>query len=105
MVQTTNKNIKIVKNFKKNLEKFGIEKMIFFGSRARGDFNSDSDFDIIAVSKNFEGIKLSERPLKVYLSWNEDFPLEVICYTPEEFLRLKEKIGIVQEAVREGIEI
>src|SRR3989344_4783109 len=103
MVQTTDNNLKIVKKFKRNLRKFGVERLIFFGSRVRGDFNQESDFDIIAISKKFKEIKWYERPLNLYLNWKEDYPLEIICYTPEEFERLKKKIGIVREAVKEGI--
>ncbi len=101
MVQTTNKNLSIIKEFKKNIEKFGIERVIFFGSRARGDFNKDSDFDIIAISKNFKDVKWHRRPLEIYLNWDYGYSLEVLCYTPEEFERLKKKIGIVREAVKE----
>ena len=105
MVQTTNKNIALIKKFKKKLEKLGIDRVIFFGSRARGEFNSESDFDILAISKNFKGVKWHKRPLKIYLAWKENNPLEVLCYTPEEFEKGKKQIGIIQEAIKEGIEI
>jgi len=103
MVQTTNKNIEIIKKFKKTLEKFGVEKIIFFGSRIKGTFNQESDFDIIVISKNFKGIRWHKRVLNIYLNWKENLPLEVLCYTPEEFEKKKKQIGIVQEAVKEGI--
>ena len=31
--------------------------------------------------------------------------MDILCYTPEEFEKLKKRIGIVQEAVKEGIEV
>ncbi len=105
MVQTTNKNLNLIKKFKKKLEKLGMDRILFFGSRAKGTFNSESDFDIIVISKNFKGVKWHKRPLKIYLAWKENKPLEVLCYTPEEFEEEKKQIGIVQEAVKEGIEI
>lgn len=105
MVQTTNKNLELIKKFKKKLKKLSIDKIIFFGSRANGTFNSESDFDIIVISKNFKGIKWHKRPLNIYLAWKENKPLEVICYTPEEFEKKKKQIGIVKTAVEEGIEI
>jgi len=104
-VQTTNKNLDLIKKFKKKLEKLWVDRVIFFGSRTRGTFNSESDFDIIVISKNFEGVKWHKRSLKIYLAWKGDKPLEVLCYTPEEFEEEKKQIGIVQEAVKEGIEI
>jgi hypothetical protein len=105
MVQTTNKNLEIIKKFKKKLEKIGVNKIIFFGSRTKGTFDPESDFDIIVISKNFEGVKWNERPLNIYLAWKEKKPLEVLCYTPEEFEKKKKQIGIVKTAVKEGIEV
>jgi len=105
MVQTTNQNLRIIKEFKKKLKKLGVDRIIFFGSRANGTFNSESDFDIVAISKNFNGIKWHKRSLKIYLAWKENKPLEVLCYTPDEFEKLKNKMTIVKIAAEEGIEI
>ena len=105
MVQRKNKNIEIIRKFKKKIDKKGTDKIIFFGSRARGSYNKESDFDIIVISDKFNNISLYKRPLEIYLSWEEDYPLEVLCYTPKEFEKKKKQIGIVQEAVKEGIVI
>jgi predicted nucleotidyltransferase len=105
MVQRKNRNIEIARNFKKNIKGIKISKFLLFGSRAKGEEKRDSDFDIIVVSEDFKGKRWNRRPLEVYLSWNENKPLELLCYTPEEFNQLKNKITIVREAVREGIEI
>ena len=103
MVQKQNKNINILKKFKKELKEIEISKLILFGSRARGDFEKDSDFDILIISKKFKGVKWNERSLNIYLSWKEKAPLEVLCYTPKEFEKGKKQVGIIQEAVKEGI--
>lgn len=105
MIQTTNKNLEIIRKFKKKLGKLGINKLIFFGSRAKGTFNQESDFDIIVTSEKFKGIQWNKRSFEIYKNWNEDYALEVLCYTPEEFNRLKSQITIVKNAVKEGIEI
>jgi len=105
MVQRKNKNIEIIRKFKKKIDKKGTDKIIFFGSRARGSYNKESDFDIIVISDKFNNISWYKRPLEIYLSWEEDYPLEVLCYTPKEFEKKKKQIGIVQEAVKEGIVI
>ncbi|MGK0209672.1 MAG: hypothetical protein ACI83O_000954, partial [Patescibacteria group bacterium] len=34
--------------------------------------------------------------------WTAEVDLEVIGYTPEEFLRMQKRMGIVQQAVKEG---
>jgi len=81
-------------------------KIIFFGSRIRGDYLKDSDYDIIVISKAFKGEHFTKRSTEVLRTlWNAgvagDF--EVLCYTPEEFERKKKSLGIVKEALREGI--
>lgn len=106
MVQRTNKNIKLVQKFKKNINKsIKVDKLILFGSRAKGNFHRYSDFDLIIISPDFKGVPWYKRPAKFYMIWNEDYPIEILCYTPEEIKRRIDKVGIVSEAVKEGIEI
>ena len=82
-----------------------IDKMILFGSRAYGKPSRWSDFDLIVVSKKFSGIKSYKRARKLYDCWNLDYPVDFLCYTDEEFDRLKERMTVVKEAVKKGIEI
>ncbi len=83
-----------------------ISKMIFFGSRAKGTAKSKwSDVDLIMVSKKFKEIISYKRARGFRNYWNLDYPVDFLCYTPEEFNKLKNQITIVREAVREGIEI
>ena len=100
------KHIDMLKEFKKNLsEKVTIDKLILFGSRATGKPHRWSDFDLIIVSKEFEKKKSRYRAIGFYKYWDLDYPVDFLCYTPEEFNKLKNQITIVREAVREGIEI
>lgn len=105
MVQTTAKNLKIIKNYFKKLKKIGVERIVFFGSRAKGNFHNDSDFDLIVVSKKFENLRQGNRVLLGYRLWKNDFALELLCYTPEEFEERKNGLNIVNEALKTGIEI
>ena len=41
--------------------KYELTQAIFFGSRARGDFLVDSDYDIILVSPDFKGVFFRQR--------------------------------------------
>ena len=94
------------RNFVKKLRKvLKIDLAVLFGSRARGDYLEDSDYDVLIVSSDFRG-KIVERVSGLYDYWDY-FPLdiEVLCYTPEEFEKMKGRIGIVQEALKEGIVI
>ena len=84
---------------------FSIDKFIIFGSRARGDYFLDSDIDLIVVSKDFEDINFRKR-MGILLEWWEGpVDLEVLCYTLQEFERKKKQIGIVKQAVKDGIDL
>lgn len=107
MVQKTN-NLKLVQAFKRILVGKGrtkIDQLILFGSRAKGTFSRYSDFDMILVSPDFEGVPWYKRATKLYLLWKEDYPIELLCYTPEEIARKKDVPGIVAEALRTGISV
>lgn len=98
--------IKKLQEFKKQVNKdFYLSKMVFFGSRASGKPHRDSDIDLILVSPNFKKLDFIERGAKMYDYWSLDYPVDFLCYTPEEFERKKKRIGIVRQAVNEGIEI
>ncbi|MEM2865871.1 MAG: nucleotidyltransferase domain-containing protein [Candidatus Hadarchaeales archaeon] len=95
-----------VRRFVKKLrEKIRVEKVILFGSRARGDHLEDSDVDLIVVSRDFEGLPFFERMDKLILLWESPLDLELLCYTPEEFERKRKEIGTVRQAVKEGVEV
>ena len=99
-------HLKKVINFKKELGKdIKVDKMLLFGSFARGDYRRWSDIDLLIVSKDFRNIKKVKRPVKLYDYWTYKYPVDFLCYTPEEFKRLSKRITIVREAVKEGIVI
>jgi len=83
-------------------KKFNPEKIILFGSRARGEHLEGSDYDILVVSSKFKDIPFLKRMELIYELWDGD-RLDVICYTPDEFERKKKQICIVKKAVEEGI--
>lgn len=98
--------LKKIKNFSKKLSKYyKIDKIILFGSFARGDYKEWSDIDLLIVSEDFKNIKKVKRAFDLYNYWKYKYPVDFLCYTPEEFNKLKKQITIVKEAVIEGIEI
>ena len=98
--------LKKLKEFKENLNKrIHINKIIFFGSRARGEPHKDSDIDLLIISKDFENKKFRYRAIGFYNDWNLEYAVDFLCYTPEEFNKLKNQVTIVRRAVEEGIEI
>lgn len=74
----------------------------FFGSRINGTPREESDIDMIIVSDKFKGTKFIHR-MGNFLK-NIDYPrhIDAICYTPEEFEKKKNEIGIINEAIKTG---
>jgi len=100
------KNLSVVERFKKILAKnFSFNKLILFGSRARGDFDEDSDFDLIIVSEEFVGVKSYKRLSQVRHYWDVNYPVDMVCLTSREFEKMKNSSTIIRLANNEGIEI
>ncbi|MBI3035238.1 nucleotidyltransferase domain-containing protein [Candidatus Woesearchaeota archaeon] len=95
-----------LKNFKKDVSgEFKISYMYLFGSRAAGKPHRYSDIDLIIVSPKFRGLDFFRRGAKMYDYWNLNYPVDFLCYTPEEFNKLKKQTTIVGEAVKSGVKI
>ena len=107
MGRVTNKRvIEELERIKKKLsKKYKIQKMLLFGSRARGDHKLTSDVDLIVVSKDFKNYSFRERPNDFLDIWLLPIDFEVLCYTPEEFIRKKKEYGLVREAAKQGQKI
>ena len=100
------KYLNYIKKFKKNLNKdIPTDRIILFGSRAYGKPHRWSDFDLIIVSKKFRKLDFIKRGSRMYKYWDIDYPVDFLCYTPEEFSKLRRQITIVKEAVEKGINI
>ena len=92
-----------VKQFVQKIKKhFRPEKIILFGSRARSDWLKSSDYDFVIVSRQFEKMDFLRRPVEVLLKTKAYFAADLLCYTPEEFEKKRNQIGIVSQAVKEG---
>ncbi len=81
------------------------EKVILFGSRARGDARPNSDFDMLVIKQSDEPRYRRSIPLYVALA---DLPVEVevMVYTPEEVDEWSQvPQAFVTTAVREGTAI
>src|SRR3989338_9359887 len=100
---------KLIVKLKKFKKSIGSQYMILFGSYARGDFNKVSDVDMIIVDKKFQRKDVFKRSKGLWIEWHVKhkigYPVDFICYTPDELNRLKHEVSIVSEALREGIEI
>jgi len=96
----------MAKRFSKALKKhLNVNRLILFGSRARGDHFVTSDFDFVLVSDDFSGVPFTRRAARLYDLWHSSRDLEVLCYTPDEWQKLKDNRGILLNAQGEGINI
>lgn len=77
--------------------------VLVFGSRPRGDALTDSDLDMIVVSQRFRDVPFVDRIVGVLNELDLNLRLELLCYTPEEFERKRQELGIVNQAIAEGI--
>lgn len=94
------------RQFKSRIEnKYNIDRLTVFGSVARGSYERDSDVDLIIVGDEFKGKSVLKRAVPFYLEWDPLCPVDILCYTPEEFESKKRQVSIVQEALKEGIEV
>ncbi|MBI4449079.1 nucleotidyltransferase domain-containing protein [Candidatus Woesearchaeota archaeon] len=98
-------NLKVIKPFvSKVLAAYPGSKIILFGSRAKGTHRRDSDYDILVISKLFDKVQFDKRAPALY-RLKRDIPaaMDIICATPAE--TKTRKISVIDEALREGIEI
>jgi len=94
---------KEVKAFVRKLQKeFRPEKIILFGSRAKGEFWKRSDYDFVIVSPAFEGMHWLDRISIVVKLWDSLSDIDALPYTPKEFEEKRKSSSVVRSAVRHG---
>jgi predicted nucleotidyltransferase len=81
---------KILKAFKSALEVAGIrvDRIILFGSYAKGEAGKESDIDVVVISENFKGMNLLQRLESIGLALAKARvmePIEALGYTKREF--------------------
>ena len=83
------------------------DKIILFGSRARGDNRVDSDIDLLVLKRNIENEREVTR--KVYQRmFIEDIsiPIDLLAADLEKYDELKSKNGMIYKAIdSEGVVI
>lgn len=84
------------------VEGFHPEKVILFGSRARGTAQPDSDVDLLVVMR-VDGSRRRQAAAIDGALADRALPLDLLVVTPEEAERDKDLVGsIVHPALREG---
>lgn len=73
------------------------EKIILFGSHARGDFDGDSDLDLLVVIPGVKHPRAESTRIRGILR-GLFVPVDVIVATPEQIERLGNVFGLVYQA-------
>ena len=84
------------------VEAVGPEKIILFGSAARGEMKPTSDVDVLVVKAgDYHHIELAQR---IYAALGRrNFAVDVTVATPEEVEKYKDEYGLIfYAALREG---
>ncbi len=84
-----------------SLLSYAPERIILFGSRARGEADPHSDYDLIVIKRTGRSFLERLKDMVPYLV-AFDHPAEILVYTPEEFEQMRET-GLGWVVQKEGI--
>lgn len=81
------------------------DKIILYGSRARGDAREDSDYDILVIAKTFINELKTEQNIYQKL-YKLNASVDIIVKTPETVEKCKKRfVSVTKETLNEGITI
>jgi len=82
-------------------EEFGAERVILFGSYARGNANPDSDVDVLVIGP-FRG-RSADKSVEIQMKLRPAFPVDLLVRTPE---KVRERLAMgdtfMQEILTQG---
>ena len=81
------------------------DRIILFGSAARGQMGPDSDIDLLVIKGGIASRRTLAQQIYVHL-FGVPAPVAVIVVTPEDVERFRDRVGsIIGPALREGKEV
>jgi len=79
------------------------DKIILFGSHARGDSRKDSDYDLCVLKRNVEHRRKLAQQIYVSLC-DVNTPIDVMVQTPDKFNELKDDPYLVYKQIaKDGV--
>ena len=102
MAQKESIQEKINEIVRRIVDRFKPERIVLFGSHAKGKAGPDSDVDILVIMP-FSGSK-REKQIEIGVALHDiRIPMDIIVATPEEVERRKHIVGtIIRPALRDG---
>ncbi len=94
-----NTALPIIKN------KFSPSKVLIFGSNVTGKATENSDIDIIIISNYFKGTSFIKRMPMVLKAVRFEKHIDALCYTEDEFERIKTNSFIILDALENSIAV
>jgi len=79
---------------------FNPQRILLFGSQARGDADEYSDIDVIIVYPTEK--RFLDRLKELYMAWNMPIAIDILAYTPDEYRKMKAENIFVQEVEKES---
>ena len=74
-------------------------RVLLFGSRITGNATEDSDIDVIIISETFNDIPFIDRMGHILKLKRFPKHVDYLCYTPEEFINIKDSSSIIEHAL------
>lgn len=105
MAKIPSEIINLIEEFIKSVveDNIKIEKVILFGSYAKGTYHKDSDIDLAIISPDFKASEYIKNMSKLLLKATElGVDIQTLPFSIEEY---NEPIGIMEEILRTGLEI
>ncbi|MBI5444361.1 MAG: nucleotidyltransferase domain-containing protein [Deltaproteobacteria bacterium] len=79
---------------------FKPQTLLLFGSFARGDWDDESDIDLIVVYDTPK--RFLDRLEELYLAWTGTRAIDILAYTPAEFEQMLRESAFLQDVVAEA---
>lgn len=86
------------------LKHYDPERVILFGSAARGDADAYSDIDIVVIKETSE--RFLDRIDRVYDLVEPTYSLDALVYTPKEFAEMQARENpFIEQVLKEGVTV
>ncbi len=102
-IDNMTKYIELIKEKVLNEKGINLSQIILFGSYARGDYNSDSDIDLLFVTKdNVKSVRTIKYKIEKILD-DRIYPLDILVYRENDIKNRKDIIGTLPyNVLKEG---